>query len=277
MSKTELLGHAEEWSVDTLREYFIRHHPEDYQLIDVRQLQEYGAEHLPGALWIPAEDLPHRLFELDSAKATILYCSHGLLSRAAIQVLLKAGFKEVYALRGGLHAWLYGTATGLPKQLTSLLAEAGSAEDQALRAWQIEETTRQFYEEMADSLEEPQIAGLFAELAAAESHHKATLQALWEALAGQAAGEIFSALDRFDNEIMEGGMRLSEALEWAGHNSTSRILDFAMALELNAYDHYLYLHRNSEDPDSRRLFEIMADEERHHLRELGKSLEGLHH
>jgi len=44
-------------------------------------------------------------------------------------------------------------------------------------------------------------------------------------------------------------------------------------MELSAYDHYLYLQRNSDNPDSKRLFEVMADEERTHLRELGKSLE----
>jgi len=46
-----------------------------------------------------------------------------------------------------------------------------------------------------------------------------------------------------------------------------------MALELNAYDQYLHLQRTSRDPDSQRLFEVLASEERHHLRELGKSLE----
>ena len=72
---------------------------------------------------------------------------------------------------------------------------------------------------------------------------------------------------------MEGGVALDEALKWAEQSSPAKIIDFAMAMELSAYDHYLYLQRNSDNPDSKRLFEVMADEERTHLRELGKSLE----
>ena len=277
MSYTDLFRQAVEWPVETLREYLLQHHPDDCQLIDVRQLQEYGKEHLPGALWIPAEDLPHRLDGLDNAKATIVYCWHGSLSRAAAQVLIKAGFLDVRVLKGGLHAWRYGTASGLPGQLSAHLADAGSALEQAALAWQVEETTRQFYAAMAGSLEEPEAAGLFAELAAAEGHHKATLQALWEALAGRVAGDDFPEMAQSDKEMMEGGARLNEALAWAAQSSTGQILDFAMAIELNAYDHYLHLQRNADDPDSKRVFEIMADEERHHLRSLGQSLEKLQH
>ena len=275
MDSGGLSGNTAEWSVATLREYFLQHHPEDYQLIDVRQLPEYSAEHLPGALWMPAEELPQRLADLDAAKTTIVYCSLGSLSRAAAQLLIKAGFRDVHVLQGGMHSWLYGAATGLPGQFSAHLADAGSAQDQAVLAWQVEETTRQFYEEMADTLEDPEVSALFAELAAAESHHKATLQALWEALAGRPASPAFPETTPAEQELMEGGTRLSEALAWAAQSSTARILDFAMALELNAYDHYLYLQRHSTDPDSQRLFEVMADEERRHLRSLGKSLEKL--
>ncbi len=275
MSDADQVGMAEEWPVERLRNYFLRHHPDDYQLIDVRQLQEYGTEHLPGAVWIPAEDLPRRLADLDAAKTTIVYCSLGSLSRAAARLLVKAGFREVHVLQGGLHSWYFGAATGLPEQFSAHLADAGSAQEQAIMAWRVEEATRRFYEEMADAIESPEVSALFAELAAAESHHKATLQALWEALAGRLAGDAFPETGDTEIELMEGGARLSEVLAWAAQSSTARILDFAMALELNAYDHYLYLQRHSTDPDSQRLFEVMADEERRHLRSLGKSLEKL--
>lgn len=276
MSYTDLFKKPGEWPVEKLRDYFLHHHPADYQLIDVRQLQEYGSEHLPGALWIPAEDLPHRLKDLDTAITTIVYCSHGALSGAAAQILCKAGFKEVHVLEGGLHAWHFGTSAGLPGKLSAHLAEAGNAQDQAILAWQIEEATRQFYEELSVTLEVPEVAALFAELAAAESHHKATLKALWEALAGRVAGDDFPATARTGHELIEGGTRLSEALAWAERSSTASILDFAMAIELNAYDHYLHLQRTASDSDSQRLFEVIAGEERHHLRSLGKSLEKFH-
>jgi rubrerythrin/rhodanese-related sulfurtransferase len=275
MSDTARIDQVTDWPVERLRDYLLHHHPDDYQLIDVRQLQEYGGEHLPGAIWIPAEELPGRLADLDPARACILYCSFGSLSRAAAQLLVRAGFGEVHVLRGGLHSWYFGSATGLPEQFSAHLADAGSAANQAVLAWRVEETTRRFYEEMADTIADPQVSALFADLAAAESRHKATLKALWEALAGRPAGNAFPGPASPDLELMEGGTRLAEALAWAAQSSTARILDFAMALELNAYDHFLYLQRHAGDPDSRRLYEVMAEEERFHLRSLGKSMENL--
>ena len=273
MKSTDLLTRIEEWPVDKVRGFFARHHPEDYQLIDVRPLQQYGAEHLPGSLCIPAEELPTSLDRLSTDKPTIVYCDQGALSRAAAQVLVRSGFSDVHILKGGLHAWQYGFSTGLPHQLYAPLVNAKKAEEQAALAWVMEENARRFYEAMVDMLDEADVVALFAELAEAENHHKATLKALWEALAGRPAGEDFAAALLPSNEAMEGGIALDEALQWAKQSSTAKILDFAMAMELSAYDHYLYLQRNSDNPDSKRLFEVMADEERHHLRELGQSLE----
>jgi len=45
MEYAGLLERIEEWSVDKLRGYCAHHHPEDYQLIDVRQLQRYETEY----------------------------------------------------------------------------------------------------------------------------------------------------------------------------------------------------------------------------------------
>jgi len=273
MESAGLLERIEEWPVDKLRGYCADHHPEDYQLIDVRQLQQYETEHLPGSLWIPAEDLPTRLDKLSTDKTTIIYCDRGALSRAAAQILVKSGFSDVQILQGGVHAWQYGFSTGTPHQVYGPLTNTDKAEDQAVIAWGMEESARQFYQEMADRLDEPDVATLFAELAEAEDHHKATLKALWEALAGCLVADGFPASTLSPSGIMEGGIDLDEALKWAEQSSTAKIIDFAMAMELSAYDHYLYLQRNSDNPDSKRLFEVMADEERTHLRELGKSLE----
>lgn len=275
MGTSDHLGKIEAWPVDKLRDFFAHQHPDDYQLIDVRQLQKFGDEHLPGSLWIPAEELPDSLDRLSAAKTTIVYCDQGALSSAAAQVLVKAGFSDVHILKGGLHAWRHGCSSRLPHQVYVPLNTAATAMDQAVLAWGMEETARRFYETMAVSLSEPVVASLFAELAVAENHHKITLKALWEALAGRLAGEDFPDPELSSSDIMEGGVSLEDALQWARQSSTAEILDFAMAMELCSYDHYLYLQRNSDNPDSQRLFEVMADEERRHLRQLGNSLEQL--
>ena len=273
MDAAELLVRVDEWPVDLLRDFLHRCHPEDYQLIDVRQPQQYEAQHLPGSLCIPAEELPTRLDELSAEKPTIVYCDRGALSHAAAQILAKSGFPDVHVLRGGLHAWQYGLSTGLPHRLYAPLVNAATPQDQAALAWSLEEAAHRFYRAMAERLDEPGVVALFAELAEAEDHHMTTLEALWEALAGRPLETGFAALPLSANGIMEGGAAVDEALQWAAQSSTASILDFPMAMELSAYDHYLSLQRDADNPDSQRLFEVMADEERHHLRQLGTALE----
>ena len=45
----------------------------EYNLVDVRQPEEYQAGHLPGARLIPVGELESRLKELDPHKPTIAY------------------------------------------------------------------------------------------------------------------------------------------------------------------------------------------------------------
>lgn len=272
MDAAELIESIDEWPADDVRGFLDRHHPDDYQLIDVRQRQQHEARRLPGAVCIPAEELPTRLGELSREKPTIVYCQRGTLSRAAAQLLVRSGFEDVRILLGGFHAWQQGVSSGSPRRLYAPLVNADSAEEQAALAWSMEEAARRFYEAMAARLDEPGVVALFTELAETEARHKNTLEAVWEALAGCPAVEGFAALPVAENWVMEGGKALDEALLWAEGSGAEEILDFAMAMELNAYDHYLSLQRDADDPDSKRLFEVMADEERHHLRQLGTSL-----
>jgi rhodanese-related sulfurtransferase len=61
------------WSVEKIREFLNQKSPEEYDLVDVRQPEEYEIRHLPGARLIPIGELPNRLGELDPNKPTIVY------------------------------------------------------------------------------------------------------------------------------------------------------------------------------------------------------------
>jgi rhodanese-related sulfurtransferase len=61
------------WSMEKVRDFLQEQNPDDYNLIDVRQLNEYEEGHLPGAKLIPVGDLHERLNELDRDKPTITY------------------------------------------------------------------------------------------------------------------------------------------------------------------------------------------------------------
>ena len=61
------------WSAEKIREFLNQNSQEEYNLVDMRQPEEYEQGHLPGARLIQVGELPNRLGELDPNKPTIVY------------------------------------------------------------------------------------------------------------------------------------------------------------------------------------------------------------
>ena len=80
---------------------------ERVQLLDVRSAADFNGEwgHIPGAHSIPLEDLPTRLGELERDGPVRLVCRTERRSAQAAAMLLKAGFVDVWVIRGGMTAW----------------------------------------------------------------------------------------------------------------------------------------------------------------------------
>ncbi|HEY7944807.1 MAG: rhodanese-like domain-containing protein [Burkholderiales bacterium] len=85
----------------------------DALILDLREAKEYEGGKVLNAMHIPLSQLASRGKELGkfTGRPLIAYCGRGKGSRSAASALAKLGFKEVYALRGGLRAW---TEAGLP-------------------------------------------------------------------------------------------------------------------------------------------------------------------
>ncbi len=81
-------------------------------VLDVRPKNEFNAEHLPGALNIPLEELENRLSELENGMEIIAYCRgpYCVLSFEAVAMLREKGIKA-RRLVDGLPEW---RAAGLP-------------------------------------------------------------------------------------------------------------------------------------------------------------------
>jgi len=77
----------------------------DYLLLDVRTQAEYDAGHIDGSMLIPHTELADRLDEVEGYDKVLVYCASGNRSVAASQILIDAGFKEVYNLKGGYAGW----------------------------------------------------------------------------------------------------------------------------------------------------------------------------
>ncbi len=99
-----------EWVADHLAELTI---------LDVRNADEArgpdGA--LPGSRNIPLPELAEHLDRLDPEADTVVFCHAGSRSALATQQLVKAGFKKVANLRGGLQDW-YLKGLPMPEPLS---------------------------------------------------------------------------------------------------------------------------------------------------------------
>lgn len=74
-------------------------------VVDVRELSEYTAGHIPGATLVSLSAFdPDKIPVVD--QKVVLYCRSGQRSTAAAQRLLQAGFSEVTHLGGGIGAWI---------------------------------------------------------------------------------------------------------------------------------------------------------------------------
>lgn len=72
-------------------------------LLDVRTPEEWGQEHIPGAVNIPVDDIDGRASELSKDKPVVTYCKSGMRAHRAAGALRAKGF-TVYEL-GGIGDW----------------------------------------------------------------------------------------------------------------------------------------------------------------------------
>jgi molybdopterin/thiamine biosynthesis adenylyltransferase/rhodanese-related sulfurtransferase len=74
-------------------------------LLDVREDFERDISKLAGSVNIPLLDLEDHLDQLPIGKDVVVFCRNGIRSLTAAEILRKAGYKNVYNLRGGINAW----------------------------------------------------------------------------------------------------------------------------------------------------------------------------
>ena len=75
------------------------------QLIDVREPYEWRIAHLDGARLIPLGRLGAGVTDIARDRDIVLYCHHGVRSRAAGEFLVAQGFGSVWNLSGGIDRW----------------------------------------------------------------------------------------------------------------------------------------------------------------------------
>jgi rhodanese-related sulfurtransferase len=77
-------------------------------VVDVRAPSDFKKGHILNAINVPQARLAERLGEIgkDTARPIVVYCALGGVAAQASHQLKRAGYAEVYPIRGGLNGWL---------------------------------------------------------------------------------------------------------------------------------------------------------------------------
>ena len=244
--------------------------------LDVRQPKEYEAGHIPGAKLIPMPDLTKRLDEIDRDKGVIVYCAIGGRSRVAAQMLAGRGFSDVYNLAGGFKAWTGKAAYGKEFEGLELFSGRESPEETLVVAYSLEDGLRDFYVSMIPKVTNNDAKGLFQKLAAIEVKHQERILAEYGKLSGEKIDrEAFA--NKVVVEAVEGGLTTEEYVELFQPDlgSVEDIVELAMSIEAQALDLYERASENSSDLETKKALKQIAGEERAHLSELGRLIDGM--
>ncbi len=124
--KTESVDGAvlETWDVDEVASAWTRN---EIVLIDVRTIQEFGMEHIEGALLAPMSFFDAHKLPGQSEKRIVFHCAGGVRSEKVARACIAAGMTQVAHLGGGFGAWkaakqpylTINMATGAPQRVNA--------------------------------------------------------------------------------------------------------------------------------------------------------------
>ena len=274
MKWKQFLTPVESMDADKAREFIKDKSSDDVMILDVRQPKEYEEGHIAGARLIPLPELDSRLDEIDQKKPTIVYCAVGGRSRIAAQLLAGKGVEDVINLSGGFKAWNGEAAVGDELQGLDLFSGYESPEHTLAVAYSLEDGLRDFYLSMASRVKDDSAKDLFKKLSEIEVKHQDRIYHEYERLSEKPLSR-----EEFVNskvaDAIEGGLTTEEYVarfnpDW---ESAKDITGIAMSIEAQALDLYLRASQKSSHPKSKKALAQLADEERGHLKELGKLME----
>ena len=262
---------------ESLKRYLDAHHENDYILVDVRQPAEYETHHIPGSFLKPLNQLMQSFEGLPEDKDIIFYCHVGARSRvAAMTAAEEAVFDgKLYTLDGGIQAWNGKTLAPVPRigvfnrsqTLTGFLETAMNMEKGAERFY------RTAYEKFAGR----GFASLFDQLAGVETAHAKLLYTIYLKNASSDTPPFDVFYGHLTGDIIEGGESLDRCVEQLAkldENACRSLMEFALNIELAAYDLYRTMaNRNSEDPEMSAAFLSIAQAEKSHMRAISAAFE----
>ena len=84
-------------------------------ILDVREQWEYDICHIENSVHIPMGKIAEMSGKLETDRAIIVVCHHGIRSRMVAKYLVTKGFADVINLTGGIDAWSSNVDPSVPK------------------------------------------------------------------------------------------------------------------------------------------------------------------
>jgi rhodanese-related sulfurtransferase/rubrerythrin len=251
-------------TVDQLRQFISSHAEEDYVLVDVREPEEYGEEHIPGAQLVPLMDLLTGSATPKPARHVIFYCRSGARSMRGAQAFSSGAPDRVYNLSGGIMAWRGETLKDFPN--VKVFEDTEDLQDLLLRAMDLEKGAELLYGALLDPFKGTPQEALIQRLEDAEEGHARAIYGMLQKVSEEPPAPFEELYGGMRGLMLESGEPLVKFTAWLASGTADRasVLELALDLELKAYDLYRNLAAKTDDPELKAAFlEIAATEQRH--------------
>lgn len=280
----------ETYTPDSLRTYMRLHKEGSYELVDVRQPEEYAQGHIPGARFIPLPKLEAELSAgrspLQPGTPTIFYCAKGYRGNVAAQMARDAGLHPIGNLEGGIAAWNGMSVPQAPRiavfhgdrDLTAMLRRAFSLEKAAYTLYNDVRTK-------ARDLGRESMCRLMDRIVGMEMAHA---RQVYRHLAGRIPEPppFETMFEAAGGDVLEGGYTVDDLAAWvddvlAEDATCLETAELGLEIEYAAYDLYksaaLAIQNRAETgprlPDGERdeaasIFLTIAEQEKQHGRML---------
>jgi rhodanese-related sulfurtransferase/rubrerythrin len=265
----------EDITSEELKQFIKSHKEKEYLLVDVRTPDEYTKGHIPGAKFIPLNELLSDFSGLPANRDLIFYCHSGGRSIAAASMFSEEGITEktIYNLEGGILSWEGKTLKGFPK--IQVFDKTKEPVELLLTAMDLEKGAWRFYTYILKNFAVDPIIPTLEQLSKAEIAHARTVYGFWKKVASTpiAFDPLYESLK---GEILEGGESLEEVLGYLKNieeNLCLRILELSIHMEYAAFDLYKTMAEREKDQTVRDSFLAIAQAEKSHMRMLVGALD----
>ncbi|MCP3871781.1 MAG: hypothetical protein GY699_01290 [Desulfobacteraceae bacterium] len=267
----------QELSTKTLARFIKEKKEEEFLIVDVRQLEEYRLDHIPGATHIPLAEIQFDPFLFDDDRKLIFYCRSGSRSKVAASFVSEAGYdeKQLYHLKGGMLEYTGEILLNMPR--IDHFPSDISSKDIMEKSIDFEKGAYFFYSSVKEKFHGSALYHAMEEMGQAEiSHAKSIYNQMKKDYTVEMDFDLF--FNTCKGQILEGGKSLKEIENFLSEIKSDEcidIIDFAIELEFTAYDLYKTMAENSnqDQEGAIQMFHTLAQAEKKHLEKMIQALE----